>query len=133
MIEYKIYKPSTKDLILDIISTLVVNMIVIIMATKIFSNIYVENIWYTLLVSVLLLILNKSLKPFLQVVMLPINIYTLGITYPLINIFILKLISLILGSHFVLTGWFGAFFISIFISIMTIIIDALIGKEIRRV
>ena len=133
MIEYKIYKPSAKDLILDIISTLVVNMIVIIMATKIFSNIYVENIWYTLLVSVLLLILNRSLKPFLQVVMLPINIYTLGITYPLINVFILKLISLRLGSHFVLTGWFGAFFISIFISIMTIIIDALIGKEIRRV
>ena len=46
MIEYKIYKPSTKDLILDVISTLVVNMIVIIMATKIFSNIYVENITF---------------------------------------------------------------------------------------
>ena len=30
-------------------------MIVIILATKIFKNIYVDNVWYTLLVSILLL------------------------------------------------------------------------------
>ena len=65
--------------------------------------------------------------------MLPINIYSLGITYPVVNVIILKLISLLLGKHFVLSGWFSAFFISIFISIMTILIDSVIGKEIRRV
>ena len=78
------------------------------------------------------MLFNKSIKPILNIIMLPINIYTLGITYPFVNVIILKLISLLLGSHFVLVGWFSAFFISIFISIMTIIIDALIGKEIRR-
>ena len=45
--------------------------------------------------AILLLILNKCLKPFLKLIMLPINIYTMGITYPFINVFILKLISLI--------------------------------------
>lgn len=133
VIEYKFDSGNIKNIILDLISNLIVNMIVIILATKIFKNIYVDNVWYTLLVSILLLILNKCLKPFLKLIMLPINIYTMGITYPFINVFILKLISLILGKHFVLSGWFGAFFISIFISIMTLIIDSLIGKEIRRV
>lgn len=132
MIEYN-KNNDIKDIIMDIISNILVNMIVIIMASKIFKNIYVESILYTFIASILLMILNKSIKPILNRIMLPINIYTLGITYPLVNVFILKIISLILGKHFIISGWLSAFFISIFISIMTNIIDALIGKEIRRV
>lgn len=132
MIEYN-KNNDMKDIIMDIISNILVNMIVIIMASKIFKNICVESILYTFIASMLLMILNKSIKPILNRIMLPINIYTLGITYPLVNVFILKIISLILGKHFIISGWLSAFFISIFISIMTNIIDALIGKEIRRV
>lgn len=132
MLEYN-REISTRDRILDILSTILVNMIVIIMATKVFKNISVDSVFYTFLVAVLLMIFNKCIKPILNLIMLPINIYTLGITYPFVNVIILKLISLLLGSHFVLNGWFSAFFISIFISVMTILIDALIGKEIRKV
>lgn len=132
MIEYN-KNNDMKDIIMDIISNILVNMIVIIMASKIFKNIYVESVLYTFIASILLMILNKSIKPILNRIMLPINIYTLGITYPLVNVFILKIISLILSKHFIISGWLSAFFISIFISIMTNIIDALIGKEIRRV
>lgn len=124
---------TNKDKILDILSTIIVNMIVIIMATKLFKNISVDGIYYTFLTALLLMIFNKSIKPFLKIIMLPLNIFTLGITYPFVNIIILKLISLLLGEHFILTGWFSAVFISIFISIMTILIDSIIGKEIRRV
>lgn len=124
---------STKNIILDVSSNVLVNMIVIIMATKIFKNISVDSVFYTFLAAMLLTIFNKGIKPILNLIMLPINIYTLGLSYPFVNVIILKIISLLLGSHFVLNGWFGAFFISIFISIMTLIIDALIGKEIRRV
>ena len=132
MIEH-IKESNYKDILLDIISNIIVNMIVIIMATKIFKNIYVDGVLYTFLVAVLLYILNKSVKPIFSAIMLPINIYTLGLTYPFVNVLVLKLISLLLGSHFILKGWFIAFFISIFISVMTIVIDNLIGKEIRRV
>lgn len=132
MIEYN-KNNDMKDIIMDIISNILVNMIVIIMASKIFKNIYVESVLYTFIASMLLMILNKSIKPILNKIMLPINMYTLGITYPLVNVFTLKIISLILGKHFIISGWLSAFFISIFISIMTNIIDALIGKEIRRV
>lgn len=124
---------SIRDKVLDILSTILVNMIVIIMATKLYKNISVDSVFYTFLVAVLLMIFNKCVKPLLNLIMLPINIYSLGITYPFVNVIILKLISLLLGKHFVLSGWFSAFFISIFISIMTILIDTLIGKEIRKV
>lgn len=130
LLEYRYI--CTKDKILDIFSALIVNMIVIIMATKLFKNISVDNIFYTFLTALLLLVFNKCVKPFLSILMLPLNIYTLGITYPLVNVIILKLVCLLLKPHFVLNGWFSAFFISIFISLMTIIIDILIGKNIRK-
>lgn len=124
---------TLRDKVLDILSTILVNMIVIIMATKLYKNISVDSVFYTFLVAVLLMVFNKCIKPILNLIMLPINIYTLGISYPFVNVIILKMISLLLGSHFVLNGWFSAFFISIFISIMTIFIDSVIGKEIRKV
>ena len=122
-----------KSSILDIISIIIVNMIVIIMATKIFRDIYIDGLLYTFIVATFLMILNKLIKPLLNLIMLPLNIVTLGITYPFITVIILKIISLFMGSHFIINGWFTAFFISIFISIMTIIIDSLIGKEIRKI
>lgn len=132
MLEYN-RNINIRDRVLDILSTVLVNMIVIMMATKVFKNISVDSVFYTFLVSILLMVFNKCIKPILNIIMLPINIYTLGITYPFVNVVILKIISLLLGSHFILKGWFSAFFISIFISVMTILIDVLIGKEIRKV
>ena len=45
MLEYKTGDIDFKKLILKIISTLIVNMIVIFLATRIFKNIYVENMF----------------------------------------------------------------------------------------
>ena len=131
MLNYSYNRDNIKSVLLDLISIILVNMIVIIMATKLFKNIYVDNVFYVFLSSLLLMILNKCVKPLLKIIMLPLNIYTLGLTYPFINVIILKLISVILKPHFILNGWFLAFFISIFISLMTIVIDSLIGKNIR--
>ncbi len=132
MIEYN-KENDLKSYILDIISVLIVNMVVVSIANNIFKNIYVDGVFYIFLVSFLLMVFNVSIKPFLRVFMLPINIYTLGLTYPLINVIVLKLIDLLLGKHFVINGFIHTIFISIFISIMTIIIDNLIGKVIRGV
>lgn len=132
MIEYN-KENDLKSYILDIISVLIVNMVVVSITNNIFKNIYVDGVFYIFLVSFLLMVFNVSIKPFLRVFMLPINIYTLGLTYPLINVIVLKLIDLLLGKHFVINGFIHTIIISIFISIMTIIIDNLIGKVIRGV
>ena len=133
MLEYKFIKPTLKNSILSILSGVIVNMIVIFITLKIFKNIYIENNFYLFIASLLLYMFNKIIKPFLSIIMLPLNIITLGFTYPIVNVVILKLIDWIMGTYFVLNGLFSVFFMSIFISIMTFIIDRLIGKEIRRV
>lgn len=133
MIEYKFCKISRKFVVLNFLSKVIVNVIVLFMVTKIFQNIYIDSMFSLFIISILLTLLNKLLKPFLIVIMLPLNIVTLGITYPLINVLILKLISLIMGKHFLLIGWGTVFIISIFISITTFFFDIIIGRQIRRV
>ena len=112
MLEYNYKSLSIIDKILDIVSSIVVNMIVVIMATKLFRNISVDNMFYLFITATLIMIMNKCVKPLIKVVMLPLNIFTLGLTYPLVNVIVLKLISLLLSPHFVISGWFAAFFIS---------------------
>ena len=61
--------------------------------------------------------------------MLPINILTLGIFTPLVDVIILKLIGVFLGNHFLVGGWLSVFFAAIFISIVTFILDKVIGGK----
>ena len=43
---------------------------------------------------------------------------------------ILKIAGLLIGKNFIVEGWIAPFFVSIFISLFTIILDALITKQI---
>ena len=60
------------------------------LASALFKGFYVENIWYALLGSLVISILNASIKPILIYLTLPITIISLGILYPLVNVIILK-------------------------------------------
>ena len=87
---------------------------------------------WLLLASLIIHILNKTVKPIIFWVTLPITGLTMGIFYPVINIIILKLTDLLLGAHFKISGFLMLFIVSIFISIMNIIMDRAIIKPIIR-
>ena len=103
---------------------------VLLITSNLFGALYVDGIWYGLLAAILISVFNKTLKPFLITLSLPLIGLSLGLFYFVINVFILLLVSLILGSHFDLTGIFSPFIVSIFISIMNIIMEGLIIKPI---
>lgn len=117
--------------ILEFIIGIVVYAVVLLLAQALFRNIYVENFFYALIAALILSILNYTIKPLLIYWTLPLNIITFGITYPIVNIIILKVCDLLMGSSFKLTGFFATFFIAIFISIMKIVLDNLITKNFR--
>ena len=129
MIE-KVYAYKSKSLILEMILDIVCYALILMMASSVFNNIYVENVWYALLASAIISLLNLTIKPFLIYITLPLTIITLGIFYPVVNIIVLKLASILLSSHFVIKGWFTPFFIAIFISIMKILFEIFIIKPI---
>ena len=98
------------------------------------KSIYIDPNYFGLwglLTAILIYILNKTVKPLIVWLTLPLTGLTLGLFYPLINVFILKLVDLILWKHFDITGGiFMSFFVAILISILNIIMDSIIFKGI---
>ncbi len=83
--------------------------------------------------SILIFILNKTLKPILVRYTIPITALTLGIFYPFVNVIILKIVDFILFTHFTINGIFYACLAAILISVLNIIIDnAIIKPTIRK-
>lgn len=104
--------------------------LVLITVSVIFKEtVYIDSSYFGLwgLIAVIIIfILNRTIKPLLVWMTLPLTALTLGLFYPLINILILKITELILGSHFEIKGTISVFLVSIVISIMNAIMDNLI-------
>lgn len=101
---------------------------ILLITSNLFRSLYVENFWYGLLAAIIIYFLNKTVKPFLVTISLPLIGMSLGLFYFVINIIILLVVDLILGKHFYLTGFLSPFVVSIFISIMNVIMENLIIK-----
>lgn len=87
---------------------------------------------YGLVATLIIFILNKTIKPILFFLTIPITGITVGIFYPCINLFILKLTDWILREHFQITNIFIAFLLAILISIMNQLVEIIITKPIMR-
>lgn len=102
--------------------------IVLLVASNLFRSLYVENFLYGFIGAVLIFVFNKTVKPILITLSLPLIGLSLGLFYFAINVVILWLVSLVLGSHFYLTGFLSPFIVSVFISIMNVLVESLIIK-----
>lgn len=94
---------------------------------KIDSNYY--GIW-AIIASIVIYLLNKTIKPIIVKLTIPITALTLGLFYPFINLIILKIVDIILASHFTIKGIIFAVLAAIFISILNMIMDKLIIKPV---
>ena len=122
--------------ILDWLTHMLGYTLVLIIASLIFKKtIYIDSSFYGLwglLAVVIIFILNRTVKPILFWLTLPITGITLGLFYPLINVLILKITDFILLSHFEINGIFFVVIVSIFISVMNWIMDNLIINKITK-
>lgn len=112
--------------IITFIIKLVINATVLLMASRIFNGLDIKNFYYAFLGAFIINILNATLKPILIFLTLPITIISMGILYPIVNVIILKLTALLLGSSFDISGIFVPLFISLFISFMNIALEKLV-------
>ena len=110
--------------------------IVFIFVTSFFDSIKIDSehlILYSFLIVLIIYILNKTIKPVLVTLTIPITGITLGLFYPFINLFILKLVDWLLGPHFELTNIYIALFVAILLSIMNFIMEHIIKNIIEKV
>ena len=132
-INKKEVKPnSIKDDLIVFLLELLVSAISLMLASAIFKGFYVENIFYALVTSFIISLLNVIIKPLLIYLTLPITVMSLGLLYPIVNVIILKLASFTMGSSFVVEGFILPFFIAIFISAVTKVLEKLIVDRYRE-
>lgn len=108
---------------------------ILLLISKIFNTIYIDEInfiMYTLIASVIIYILNKTIKPLIFELTIPITGITMGLFYPCINIIILKITDIILSNHFDTKGIFSLFFTVILISIFNVFINEILTKPALR-
>ncbi len=88
--------------------------------------------FFALLASVIIYFLNKTIKPILFFLTLPITGITLGLFYPFINVFIIKITDFILGPYLETEGVLILFFAAVLISLMNFLLEKLIIEPITR-
>ncbi len=120
-----------KEILVFLIS-LILSAFILMMASSIFKGFYIESFWTAIVTALVIASLNALVKPALIYLTLPLTVGTLGLFYPVINVIILKLASVIMGNGFRIEGFLVPIIIALFISLMNLILNNLIIKPIVR-
>jgi len=104
---------------------LVINAIVFLVVSSLYSGINVDSFWAALVAALVLGLLNALVKPFLFIVTLPINILTFGLfTFVLNGIILLLAGSLYSGLQ--VAGFGSAIVGAILFAIVNAVLSALL-------
>lgn len=109
--------------------------IILVFVATYFDSFHIDDTHlytYGIIATLIIFILNKTIKPIIVWLTLPLTGITVGLFYPFVNVIILKLTEWILGSHFEIKGIWTVFFIAILISLMNLLIDNIIITPIMR-
>lgn len=110
--------------------------LILILVSVLFDDTFIiDNSYFGLwafLASIIIYILNKTIKPIIFMLTLPITGITLGLFYPFINVLIIKMADFILGNHLETHGVFILFFAAILISMMNFLLEKMIIEPMLR-
>lgn len=91
-----------------------------------------HTIIYSFIAVVIIFLLNKTVKPMLFKLTLPITGLTMGLFYFVINMIILKIVDFIMMDKLNFTNMWILFFIAILLALTNVVIEELIIKPIVR-
>jgi len=117
---------------LDFILSLICSALILITVSTLFSRFMIEDTKTALIAAFLIAILNKTIKPILFFMTLPVTIVTLGLFYPLVNGIILNIVDWALGANFVISGFWTVFFASVLISIFNMLVTSLVLDKLNK-
>lgn len=106
----------------------VATAVAVLFAAYVLKGVYVDTTITALIVALVLGLLNSFVKPIFIILTIPITIFTLGLFLLVINIIIVKIAAEIVPG-FDVDGWFPALLFSLVVSIVTSIIEGLIGSN----
>lgn len=102
--------------------------VAVLFAAYILKGVHVDSTITALLVAVVLGLLNSFIRPVLVMLTIPFTILTLGLFLLVINIIIVKWAAGLVPG-FTVNGWLPALMFSLVVSIVSFLIEALIGSN----
>ncbi len=122
--------------VIDWILHMIGYTIVFIFVTSFFHSFYIDSnhlIFWSIIIVLSIYLLNKTIKPVLVTLTIPITGITLGLFYPCINVFILKLVDWILGPHFEIQNLLIALLVAVLLSITNFLMEHALKHILREV
>ena len=113
------------------IGKILVTALAALIASYLLPGVRIYSGFTAIIIALVLALLNTFIKPILIVLTIPITVFTLGLFPLVINTIIIKWTSFLVNG-FVVENWWAAFWFSILLSIVTYIIEALIGDNKRE-
>jgi putative membrane protein len=107
----------------------VINTLAVLVAVSIVPGIHFqdERLWTPCVTALVLGILNAFIRPILMLFALPLLIFILGLFRLVINALVLSFVSVLLGRYFVVDNFWAAFLGALVISIVSLLLNLLIG------
>lgn len=131
----KLYLQNDFTRFLDWLIRMIGYAAILLVTSLIFKNtLYIDKslygLWF-LIAAIIIYLLNKTLKPLLFKLTIPITGLTLGLFYPFINLIILKIVNVILDPHFHIYGIWYAVCASVLISVLNVLMDTLVFEKLK--
>ncbi len=111
-----------------VLTRLLINTFAVLISAYLLSGVHVANATAAVLVALVLAILNTFIKPLLIVLTIPITIITLGLFLLVINILII-IWTASLVSGFTVDGWGWALLFSLLLSLVSAILESILGTK----
>lgn len=109
---------------------IIINTVMLLAMAGLFRNgLYIKNILTAILAAVILGILNALVKPFLQLLALPLTILSFGLFGLVISGVVLWLTAWVVGDGFRFASFGWAMFIAIVMSVVNMIISSYFSKN----
>ena len=128
----KIFTDRNINKFLDWIIYLIAYTLTFFLVDIIFNAFEVDNPVYYFVASLIMYVLNLTVRPIVFRLTLPLTGYTYGLFYFVIDFLMLEIIDFVLQRHFDIYGIFWGIFIAFVISITHVLIEEIILKPLAR-
>ncbi|TKK70307.1 phage holin family protein [Ilyomonas limi] len=114
------------------IGKILVTAMAALIASYLLPGVTIHSGITAIIIALVLALLNTFIKPILIILTIPVTVFTFGLFLLVINTIIIKWTAFLVGPGFTVENWWAAFWFSILLSIVTYIIEVLIGDKTRE-
>src|SRR5699024_5159217 len=107
------------------------NAIDLLLVGELFNGFHITGFKMALIAAIILSILNIIVRPILIILTIPITVVTLGLFFLVINAITLSITQSLMDSGFVIDNFSTAFFASIILSLISVVLHRIVGKPDR--